>query len=61
MIKLFNCPLLGRMVEDSECYDIQMVLNSFIKPTILNTPLDINKANLECSKCRFNQLPRNQK
>ena len=54
--KKYNCPLVNRDIWDSECYDIQMVRNGFIKPVILEFTLDKIKADILCANCFFNQL-----
>ncbi len=54
----FKCLLLDREIDDSECYDIQMVIEKLIKAEILKNEIDIVQAETLCSKCEFNQLPR---
>ncbi|ODU56083.1 MAG: hypothetical protein ABT01_04670 [Clostridium sp. SCN 57-10] len=57
MEQSYVCPLLNETIDEGECYDVQMVLNGFIKPQILKQPLNIEKANLICYSCQFNHLP----
>ena len=64
MTKDFFCPLLEVKLDDTICYDIQMVMGGFIKKSILDdygNMLDSSKvtserANICCSSCAFNQL-----
>ena len=56
-MNLYKCTLLEKPVDEGECYDIQMVRAHFIKPTILEEPLDTEKENIPCDYCPFNPLP----
>ncbi|MDR0804800.1 MAG: hypothetical protein LBN42_03335 [Oscillospiraceae bacterium] len=64
-IPMFYCPLLTFEVDDSVCYDIQMVRDGFINESILDDyeeqegfvlTLDRNRAEELCPYCQFNQL-----
>ena len=55
----YYCPLVGREMWDSECYDVQMVHYNFIKPCILDFKLDKSEADIFCETCPFNQLKQN--
>ena len=56
MIEEYECPLLNRTIDMSECYDIQMVKDRFIKEDHLDLKLDRGKAEKLCPTCPFNQL-----
>ena len=56
MTEEYKCPLLDRTIDMSECYDIQMVKDRFIKESRLDFNLDRDKAEKLCPKCPFNQL-----
>lgn len=56
MTEEYECPLLNKKVDMSECYDIQMVKDCFIKESRLDFKLDREKAEKLCPKCPFNQL-----
>ena len=51
------CPLLERGIFRGDCYDVQMVRMRAIKESILDFPLDRMRADEECVKCAYNQLP----
>jgi hypothetical protein len=53
---IFYCPLVEREMDDSECYDVQMVSRRLIKETVLDFVLDRNKANQVCPNCSNCQL-----
>ncbi len=53
----FNCPLLGKVIDDGECYDVQMVRGFYIKPEVLDFQLERDIANEFCVDCNFNQFP----
>ena len=54
--KKYKCPLVNRDMWDSECYDIQMVRNGFIKPVVLEFIFNKMEADKLCANCFFNQL-----
>ena len=54
--KCFKCPLVGRDMWDSECYDVLMVHYGFINPKILDFVYDESLADKHCNTCPFNQL-----
>jgi len=54
--KNYTCPLVERVLWDSECYDIQMVRSGFIKPDVLDFILNKPEAIKHCESCPFNQL-----
>ena len=64
MEREYSCPLTQRVIDETICYDIQMVLGKYIKKSILesySSMFDINKvtpenAELHCERCPFNQL-----
>lgn len=52
----FECPLLKKIIYDSDCYDINMVINGMIKEEIIEEKIDKNKAMEICKNCVNNQL-----
>ena len=50
------CKLRKQVIDRGECYDIQMVRGGYIKPEILEYPLDRDEAGRICPTCRFCQL-----
>ena len=60
----YYCPLIGINVDETICYDIQMVTGNMINKVILNDySIDINvslvtedRAAEFCESCPFNQL-----
>ena len=55
----YDCPLAGRVMWDSECYEVQLVRSRFIKETVMDFPLDREEADTLCGVCPFNQLTAN--
>ncbi len=51
-----NCKLQNRIINDGECYDIQMVRHGYIKPSALAGDICLDEADSACSSCRFNEL-----
>ena len=62
----YRCPMLGVVIDDTICYDIQMVVGSgsLIKKSILDEYADLfspsmvtdELAAVFCANCSFNQL-----
>jgi hypothetical protein len=52
----FKCPLLSKIIYDSDCYDINMVANGMIKETAIEEKIDKKKALEICNNCKNNQL-----
>ena len=60
----YGCPLIGLDVDETVCYDIQMVVGGSIKKDILQDygfPIEESKVTKEravryCTACPFNQL-----
>ena len=62
----YKCPMLGVVIDDTICYDIQMVIGpgNLINKSILDGYSDLFKptmvtdemAALHCANCLFNQL-----
>lgn len=50
------CKLRKQAIDRGECYDIQIVRGGYIKPEILEYPLDRDEAGRICPTCRFCQL-----
>lgn len=57
----YECPLAGREMWDSECYEVQLVRSHFIKEDVMDFPLYREEADLLCESCPFNQLKINTK
>ena len=53
--KQFNCPLLNRSIDVSECYDIQAVRTHLLKSECATT-FNALTADTLCENCSFNQL-----
>lgn len=52
----FLCPLLNRTIDMGYCYDINMVINDYIKPSVLYDLINKDVAHVICANCNFNQL-----
>ena len=60
----YGCPLIGLDIDETVCYDIQMVVGGLIKKSILQDydfPIDDSNVTKEraaryCTSCSFNQL-----
>jgi hypothetical protein len=60
----YNCPLVGTVIDETICYDIQMVTGGMINKRILRDyedDIDIAKVTVarasgRCPVCPFNQL-----
>jgi hypothetical protein len=57
----YECPLAGREMWDSECYEVQLVRSHFISEDVMDFALDRSKADMLCEPCPFNQLRANTK
>lgn len=55
LISVF-CQLKNRKINVGECYDIQMVINGYIKPEALSEQISFENANSVCTFCKYNQL-----
>jgi hypothetical protein len=56
MYETSYCPLKNTEIDETECYDIQMVRSHMIKESVLDFRLNRNEADRLCTKCSFNQL-----
>jgi hypothetical protein len=56
----YDCPLVGRIMWEVECYDVQMVRMGCINENVLDFKLNRHKADSLCPNCPFNQLPPRQ-
>ena len=56
MADKFKCPLLDKLIYDSDCYDINMVAKGMIKETAIKEKIDKDKALEICKNCEYNQL-----
>lgn len=56
MIEEYECPMLKKTIDMSECYDIQMVRSHCIIESFLDFKLDREKADKLCTDCSFNQF-----
>lgn len=52
----FLYSLLNRKIDMGYCYDINMVINNYIKPIVLYDVINKDEAHGICSNCSFNQL-----
>ncbi|MCL2109013.1 MAG: hypothetical protein FWH20_06685 [Oscillospiraceae bacterium] len=60
----YNCPLINLNIDETVCYDIQMVTSGMIKKSVLQDydfPIDEGLVTKEraahlCEACPFNQL-----
>jgi len=52
----YNCPLLGRQICMSECYDIQSVRVRFMLKDNTVASFDPAKASSLCPYCPYNQM-----
>ena len=48
-----RCPLYNRDIQYGECYEVQEVREDSMDMKWLMEPIDINKANKICEKCRW--------
>lgn len=48
-----KCPLYGREISWSECYEVQEVREDEMDEKWLREPFDMEKANEVCEKCRW--------
>ena len=53
MEEKFECPLLNKIIYDTDCYDINMVAGGFIKEEILEDKIDKEKTLEVCGKCKY--------
>lgn len=52
----FECPLLNKTIFDSDCYDINMIVEGMIKETAIKKKIDKEEALKICRNCKNNQL-----
>jgi hypothetical protein len=56
MCETSYCLLKNTEIDETECYDIQMVRSRMIKESILDFSLNRNESDRLCTNCTFNQL-----
>ncbi|MCL2169668.1 MAG: hypothetical protein FWB74_06565 [Defluviitaleaceae bacterium] len=55
-LESYGCPLLGRQICMSECYDIQSVRARFMRKDSTVASFDATKAASLCPRCPYNQM-----
>jgi hypothetical protein len=52
----YQCPLIDRIINQAECYDIQSVRARFMKKDDLVPDFDQDKAGRLCKNCLYRQM-----